>query len=506
MKEKNRKWWILLAMTSAISMIFIDITVLPVTLPTIQRTLGLSELGLQWIVNGYILSLSIFLLAGGWIADRYGHRKIFCFGLFVFAGSSVLCSLSYSEWWFVSSRFLQGFGGAILIPSSMTINYNSFPVWQRGKAMGLYVSIGSIFLALGPFIGGVFTQYLTWRLVFWINLPIAIAGLILTLYVVPKSKERESFFDWVGFLTFSLGVSSIVIALMQAKNWGWTSFLTVGMLIFGTVLLLLLWKIDRKIDEPYINFSLFRNRTFLGANAGIFCTQFILMVTVFWAIYFQTVLGFSPAKAGLLALISNLPIMIAAPLGGHLLDKKGPRIPISIGFVLVGASLYWFIQNLDIKNVWVILSAIIPFGFGIPFIFTPSYATSMGEIPPSRRGAAAGTIGTVRQLGGTLGIAILGTILLNVQGGQFARELKLNVATKEISADKFQGLLSKAPTAMETYDKLSPQAKLYVEKSYIHSYINGFFAINVCAIIVAAVGLTFALLLIKRNRPPDIDM
>lgn len=493
-------------MTSAISMIFIDVTVLPVALPTIQRSLALSELGMQWIVNAYILVLSIFLLAGGRIADHVGHRKIFCFGLVLFAVSSALCGLSYSEWWFIVGRSLQGVGGALLIPSSSAINYNAFPPRQRGKAMGLYVSIGSIFLALGPFIGGLFSQYFTWRLVFWINLPIAIVGLILTLIIVPKSKGKPNHFDWMGFITFSLGISAIVVAVMQAKSLGWVSYWTIGLIVFGCFLLFLLWKLDRDVKDPYIDFSLFRNRTFAGAITGIFCTQFILMVTVFWAIYFQNVLGFTPTQAGALSLLSNLPIMIAAPLGGHLLDKKGPRIPIAIGFCLIIGSLIWFLQNLEVKNIWVLLSIFIPFGFGIPFIFTPSYATSMGEQPPERRGLVSGTVSTVRQLGGTLGLAILGTAFLDYQVGDFAKHLKRNVDTENLPAKDFEGLLSKTPEALDTLGKLSDQSQTFVEQIYLHSYVRGFWVMNCLAVIVAIIGLIIVMLLIKRKKRPDFDM
>jgi EmrB/QacA subfamily drug resistance transporter len=504
--QENRKWWILLAMTSAISMIFIDVTVLPVALPTIQRTMNLSEQGLQWIVNSYILVLTIFLLAGGRLGDHIGHRKVFCWGLVLFAGSSALCGFSNSEWWFIMGRSLQGVGGALLIPSSNTLTYNAFPPHQRGKALGLYVSIGSVFLALGPLIGGFFSQYFSWRFVFWVNVPIAAAGLIQTFLVVPKSEGKPNHFDWMGFTTFSLGISAIVVALMEAKVFGVFSIWTIGLLTFGIVLLFLLWKVDRKVKDPYIDFSLFRNSTFTGSTIGIVCAQFILMVTVFWAIYFQNVLGFTPTQAGMLSLLSNLPIILAAPLGGHLLDKQGPRIPIVIGFCLIGGSLVWFLQNLEVRNLWVLLSIFIPFGFGVPFIFTPSFTTAMGEQPPQRRGLVSGTVSTVRQLGGTLGIAVLGTTFLDVQKVRFARLLKRNVETENLSPEKFEGLLSRTPEVMETLKKLSSSSQQFVQQIYLESYLKGFWLMNCVAIAVAALGLITVLLLIKRKKPPAIDM
>ena len=439
--EKNRKWWILSAVSSCISMIFIDISVLPVALPTIQRDLNISELGLQWIVNAYTLALTIFLMAGGRFGDRFGHRKIFSWGLLFFALGSALCGLSYYQWWFITSRMIQGVGGAMIIPTSAAIIFNAFPPEQRGKAMGLYVSIGSVFLAIGPFIGGVFTQYLIWRLVFWINLPIAAIGFLLTLFSVPKSEPHHRYFDVVGFLTSSIGITAIVVALMETKNWGWFSPWTIGLGAVGLFLLFLLWKIDRKIEDPYIPFSLFKGRNFIGCNLAIFCVQFLIMVTVFWAIYFQNVFHYTPAEAGALSLVSNLPVMFAAPLGGHLMDKRGPLAPLIIGFIFIAGALFWFLQNLETHSTLILLSAILPFGFGIPFVLTPGFTTAMAEVSPERRGLATGTISMLRQFGATLGLAVLGTVFLNVQGGQFAEELKRNTETVNIPPER----ISRAP-------------------------------------------------------------
>ncbi|NGX37983.1 MAG: hypothetical protein K1000chlam2_01152, partial [Chlamydiae bacterium] len=494
------------AVSSCISMSFIDITVLPVALPTIQRDLNISELGLQWIINAYTLALTIFLMAGGRFGDRYGHRKIFCWGLLIFALGSALCGLSYSQWWFIVSRMIQGVGGAMIIPTSTSIIFNAFPPEQRGKAMGLYVSIGSIFLALGPFIGGVFSEYLSWRLVFWINLPIAVIGFLLTLFSVQKSESHYRYFDIIGFLTSSIGISAIIVALMETKNWGWLSPWTIGLGTLGIFLLFLLWKVDRKVEDPYINFSLFKSSTFIGCNIAIFCVQFVVMVTVFWAIYFQNVFHYSPAQAGALSLLSNLPVMIAAPFGGHLMDKRGPRLPMIIGFLCIAISLFWFLQNLETHSTLILLSAIIPFGFGIPLVLTPSFTTAMAEIAPERRGLTTGTISMLRQFGATIGLAILGSVFLNVQGTQFSEDLKLNTETVQLSAKEFQGLLSKTPEALEKLKTLSKQGQAFIEQSFLTSYINGFWAINVLALVTALIGLGFVIWLVKKKTRPEIEM
>ncbi len=504
--EHNRKWWVLIAMTSCISMIFIDISVLPVTLPTLERTLHMTPIGLQWIINAYTLALTVFVMAAGRFGDRFGHRRIFCWGLLLFSVGSMLCGASYHEWWFIASRTIQGIGAAMLVPTSSALLFTSFPAHQRGRALGLYVSIGSVFLSLGPVVGGLFTQYLTWRYVFWINIPIAIIGFLLTLWVVPKREGHRCPFDLLGFLTSSLGITSIVIGIMEAKQWGWLSPLTLGLIAFGIILIFLLLIIDRQVRDPYVDLSLFKERNFTGAITTVFITQFYLMISVFWAVYFQTVLGFSPAKAGVISLISNLPVIFAAPLGGHLLDKHGPRVPISIGFILIISGLFWFLHNLDNPHVGVILSAVVPFGCGVPFIFTPSFTTALGEVATEKRGLASGTATMLRQLGATLGMAIMGSIFLSIENGQFAKDLQKHTATANTNSMDFQGLLAQTPEALAALQKLPTQAQEYVKQIALSSNLSGYWAITAFALASALVGFILALLLIKKRTRPNIEM
>lgn len=498
--ELNRKWWILVAMTSCIAMIFIDVTVLPITLPTLERTLNLSQVGLQWIVNAYTLALTIFVLLAGRFGDRFGHRKIFCWGLLLFSLGSILCGVSYYEWWFITSRVIQGIGAAMMTPVSVAIIFAAFPPVQRGKALGLHVSLGSLFLALGPFIGGIFTQYLSWRYVFWLNIPIALIGFWLTLISVPKNKGSHRSIDWFGFMITSVGMTCIIIALMEAKNWGWTSPITLGLGGLGALLLFLLFTIDRKIEDPYIDLALFKNGRFLGAISSIFITQFLLMATIFWAIFFQTVYGYSPVQSGCISLLSNLPLIIVAPIAGHLLDKYGPRIPITLGFVLIICSLFWLLQHLEKGSIGTLLPATITFGCGIPLIFTPSFTTAMNEVPPEKRGLASGTATMLRQFSATLGLALMGALFLNIQNSQFNEGLQKNVPAAALHADQFQGLLSNTPSALNTLGQLPPTEQILVKKLFLNSYLKGFWGINTFALASGFIGLCLSLWLIKKKQ------
>lgn len=497
--KKNRKWWILFAMTSTLSMIFIDITVLPVALPTIQRQLDLSDLSLQWIINAYTLTLSVLVLAGGKLGDILGHRRIFCWGLFLFSIASALCGLSTSGWWFILSRVIQGVGGAFLIPSTSAINIASFPINQRGKAMGLYVGIASLFLALGPFIGGIFTEYFTWRLVFWINLPIALVGFVLALLSVPKSKTKQTSFDFFGFFTMSLGITSLIIPLMQAKNWGWLSPLTMGLFVFGILLIALLVIFDRAISDPFIDFKIFKNKQFIGPIFTIFFTQFLIMITVFWAIYFQTALGYTPLETGILSLISNAPIILIAPFGGYLLDRFGPRIPICSGFLLVILSLIWFLQILPYKNTPLLLSAILPFGCGIPLIFTPSFTSAMNEVSEHKRGVAAGISTMLRQFGATVGLAIFGALFLSVQHSHFSTCLNQRPETAPTHPLQFEGILSNSPPALQALSQFPKEIQTFIKNCYLSSYIHSFWIMNLLAILIGCIGLIWSFYLLKKK-------
>ncbi len=499
-KEENRKWWILAAMTTSISMIFIDITVLPVALPTLQREFNISELQLQWTVNAYTLVLAVLVLAGGRIGDMWGLKKAFCFGISFFAFASALCGLSFSSWWLIFSRSLQGIGGAFLIPSTQGIIISQFPPHQRGKAVGIFVSIGSIFLSLGPLVGGTLTTYLSWRYVFWINLPIAAIGLTMSLITAPPMQGKKEPFDYRGFFIMAAGICSLVVALMQAQAWGWTSFYTLFLLIAGLFLLYYLFKRKHKPHASIIDFDMIRTRTFISSSTCIFSTAFLLMVTVFWAIYFQNILGFSASTAGIYSFIANAPILAAAPFAGFLVDRYGPRLPVVMGFSLVVFAFAWFLTFYRQENIFLLLPALIPFGIGTPLIFTPSFVAMMNEIPPDKRGVASGINATLRQFSATVGLAVFGTVFSSTQLTRLTQYLHSNPSTSKLSPQLFEGLLAHAPHAVDAVNLLPSSETAYIVQSSKIAFLDAFFRINFLSGCVALLGIFIAFKLMK-NQP-----
>jgi len=502
-KEANRKWWILVAMTSCISMIFIDVTVLPVALPTIQRQFNASSESLQWILNGYTLALCVFVLAGGRLGDMWGQRKTFCLGLFLFAFSSALCGLSSSINALIMSRFLQGVGGAILIPTSSALLFSSFPLKERGKALGLYVSIGSIFLAIGPFLGGTLTEYASWQAIFFINLPIATLGFVLTMLSVHPSKGRKQSFDWVGFITLASGISAIITALMQGGTWGWGSLATLGALVFGIGSITALILTEREIEHPLIEFSLYKNNIFLGATSSIFFTQLQLCTTVFWAMYLQNSLGYSPAMAGMLSFLSNAPVLFIAPLAGALVDKYGPRIPVIIGFSLIVLSLIIFIINPH-PSLPLLIGIFIPYGCGIPMIFTPSFTCAMSHVDDARRGMVSAMSTMARQFSTTLGIALFTVLLVGRQKTEFSSLLATNALTEGIDPLPLQGLVSQTPTALQALKALPDSTVFYVMSYAQQAYTSAFTLVNGAAAAFSLIGLILAYFLLAKAKPAHL--
>jgi len=497
--EKRRKSLILLAMTSMTSLIFLNATLLPVALPTIQRELVVSVLGLQWIINAYLLATAVFVIAGGRLGDLFGHRRLFCIGVSIYAIASVMGAFGQTGWWLIMSRAIQGTGGALMSPSGMSIIIHSFSEKERGRAIGVMVAIGSLFLSLGPFIGGAFTQYLSWRWAFLINPPIALLGILLTLRVIPKSQKLHETFDFLGFFTLSAGIFCLTLGLMQGKVWGWGSWEVVFLFLLSLCFFIAVRGFEGMARHPFFQFRLFKNRIFLGGSLLILCAQFILMITVFWPLYFQKVLMDSPLIAGLITAIGTIPLMLFAPLSGHLADKKGARLPISIGFSCLVLCFIWFSYFLFHHHVPLLFPALFAFGAGISMVMKPVSSATLSAVPPSKTGVATGMYNTLRFTGATIGVAVLGAIQVNVQDDLFSESLKKNGATATLDPSVFEGLLNGLPHSLEAAKALSADSLAYVKGALIEASTVAFSLTNSVTGVVALLALVITRIAFKKT-------
>lgn len=412
-KSKKGKWLGLLSLMPAMGMVFVDQAVLPVALPTIQSHLGGGASEVWWAINSYLLVSAVLLLTGGKIGDRIGYRKTYLWGLVVFAIASALCGISPSMIWLIVARALQGLGAALLIPSMSPLVMSLFPQNERGKAIGVNVSISSLFLILAPLIGGYFAQDLSWRWIFYINLPLAVLGIILVnIYLEDSPKGTQKFDPW-GFIFFALWSFSLITLIMQESKWDWASFPTITLLTLCIVSAISLFLREKKSPHPFIDLSLFRHPIFKAVNISIFATQFVLMASIYRAIFFQETLGWSPIKSGSILCITSLPVLFMSPIGGWLADRFGSKTPLFSGFALLSLSFFWlglFIQG----PLWVVLIGLFAFGLGVPMIFTPAYSSAMGAVPPKKAGLAFGVLATTRAFAASLGVAVIGALALDL--------------------------------------------------------------------------------------------
>jgi len=404
------KWFGLIALIPGLAMVFLDQSILPVALPTMQKELGASETSLQWCINAYLLTIAVFVLLGGKFSDRVGHRRTLLIGISLFSVSSILCGVSPNVYFLIAARALQGTGAALMFPAQTALLAVLFPPKERGRAMGLNVSMGSFFLIMGPLIGGYCTEHFSWRLIFWINIPIAIVGFILCLRFLPRTKTVHSLIDLKGFIYFAISCSSAIIAFMQGSDWGWLSYKVDGLFAISLFSFFLLLRREKKAHHPFLDLTLFKNPVFTSINISISIVQFMLMVGVFRVIYFQNVLGYSPSEAGFITFATCIPLLFMSPIGGYLSDKLTPKLPIAIGFLLIISSFFWLGFNSD-PSVTVLFLALGAYGLGVPLIFTPSYSFAMSTVKPSKRGVAFGMIATLRNFSATLGIAVIGLFM-----------------------------------------------------------------------------------------------
>jgi len=408
------KWWTLLVVCLSVFMLLLDITIVNVALPDIQRDLGSSFEDLQWVVDAYALALAALLLASGSLADLLGRRRVFVIGLLAFVTASLLCGLADSPTFLNAARGFQGVGGAMMFATSLALIAQAFPPHERGTAFGIWGATTGFAVAVGPLVGGALTDGLGWEWIFLVNVPIGLLTAGITLARVPKSAERhpESRIDWAGLVTFSAGLFLLVYALIRGNDDGWGSAKIVTLLIGAAALLAVFVAVELRRDQPMLDLRLFRVPTFTGAQIVAFCVHASMFsMFLYIVLYMQNVLGYSPLETGVRFLPISLLSFLAAPIAGKLAERFGVRPFLSGGLALVGIGLL-LMSGIDPDDDWTtLLAGFVVAGVGIGFINPPLATAAIGVVEPERSGAASGINSTFRQVGTAVGIAGLGAIL-----------------------------------------------------------------------------------------------
>ncbi|MDQ2984930.1 MAG: MFS transporter [Actinomycetota bacterium] len=412
--EENRKWWTLGALSFALFMIMLDNTVVNVALPAIQSDLGISRSELEWTVAAYALTFASLLLTGGKVGDLVGRRLVFMIGLVVFTLSSLACGLSSTGTELIASRSVQGIGAALMMPATLSIISATFAPRERGMAIGIWAGVSAMALAIGPLLGGIITEHISWNWIFFVNVPIGVLAVAAAILVIPESKDnsREQRLDLPGLLTSAIGLFALVYALIEANTYGWTSARILGLLVVAVVALGSFVMLELRQRLPMLDLTLFKNGTFAGANlVAILVTLAMFGIFVFFPIYMQTFRGWSPIQAGAALLPWTLMVVIFAPIAGKLSDRVGSRWLMAGGMSTVAVCCLWLSTVTLHSSFWHMLPGFILGGLGMSFVMTPMSAAAMGAVSVDKAGVASGVLNTFRQVGVALGIGIMGAII-----------------------------------------------------------------------------------------------
>ena len=408
---------VLTAMIFAVAMMFIDQTIVALAIPSLNQDLKLSPTGAQWIVNGYLLSLAALFPLGGRVADIVGHRTTLLGGVFFFALFSALCGAtptsSAGEVWIITFRVLQGASAAFLFPAALAIVVSSFDVSERGKYLAIFFSASGALTAVGPIAGGYLTQW-TWRSIFWINIPVALIAIVLTLVAKPAQQpHRGESLDMTGAVLSTAGMGLAVLGLQQAAVWGWSSLATWACIVVGILFIavFVLWEL--RVDTPLVPMRLFSNRGFAVDNAVLFLLSICFVPLFFFAsLYAQVALGETASNAGLMLLVFFGGFTIAAQWGGRVLDARGARPTVVLGCAVAAVGFYLWankLPSLSFSSQWPYLAIA---GAGMGLTLGPVSTDALNRSASTAYGAVTGVTQTVRNFGGSLGLAVLGSILV----------------------------------------------------------------------------------------------
>jgi EmrB/QacA subfamily drug resistance transporter len=423
----DRKWWTLIAVCVGIFMLLLDITIVNVALPSIQRSLHASFSDLQWVVDAYALTLAAFMLTAGVIGDMFGRREVFAIGLAIFSASSLACGLSADSLMLNLARAVQGVGGAIMFATSLALIANAFQGRDRGTAFGIYGAVIGGSVAVGPLIGGAITTGIGWRWIFFVNVPVGIGAVVLTLARIDKSRgPSDRRIDWLGFASFSAALFLLVFALVRGNTSGWGSPLILGLFAGAAVLLVVFVAGEHLQRDPMLDLSLFRIPAMVGVSATAFTiSASIFAMFLYLTLYIQDDLGYGALAAGLRFLPITMLAFAVAPAAGKLIVRIQARYLLGTGLLIVGVGCVLMAFTTPTSGWTTLLPGFVLTGIGIGMTNPVLAASAVAVVPPQRSGMASGANNTFRQVGIATGIAALGTV--------FESQMRNHVTTSLLS-------------------------------------------------------------------------
>lgn len=493
--------WILAATILASAMAFIDGTVVNVALAAIQTGLNSTALDLQWVIEAYSLFLSAFLLMGGSLGDYYGRRRIFLVGVTVFALASAACGLAGNIGQLIAARAVQGLGAALLVPGSLAIISGSFPQEEKGRAIGTWSGFSAVTTAIGPVLGGWLVEHLSWRAVFYINLPLALLVILITFWHVPEKREpQKSAIDWLGATLVTLGLGALVYGLIESSRLT-TSGLTLLLVTAGLLLGAFFWT-EARASNPMLPLGLFRSAYFSGTNLLTFLLYAALGGTLFFLpLNLIQVQGYSASTAGAALLPFVLVLSLLSRWSGGLLTKYGPRMPLIIGPLIASLGFLLFTIPSVGAGYWsTFFPAVLVLGLGMAVTIAPLTTTVMSSVAENRSGVASGVNNAVARSAGLIAIAVLGIVMLH----SFTFALERRLAAPTIPPSLGQSLLAQRTrlAGMEVSTQYDQPTRQLARTVVNDSFVRGFRTVMV---IGSALALASALTAFSFIRSPAVN-
>lgn len=503
----SHRWWTLVVVCAATFMLLLDVTIVVVALPDIQRALGASFGQLQWVTDAYALALASLLLTAGSVADRVGRRRVFMIGLIVFTLGSLLCGIAVNPMMLVASRALQGVGGAMLFATSLALLAANYHGRDRGVAFGVWGAVTGVSTALGPILGGLITTGISWRGIFLVNLPIGIVALVLALRRVDESRSAYARrIDWAGMVAFTGGLFALVFGLIEAGSGAWSDPEVIVAFCVAAVLLVGFVIVELRITEPMFDLSLLRTPTFVGGSIAAFTMNGSLFAMLLYLVlYLQDALGYSALQTGLRLLICSGATMVVATISGRVSEHMPVRWLIGPGLFGVGVGLF-VMGGLTAGSSWThLVPGLVVAGIGSGLVNPPLASTAVGVVDVHRSGMASGINNTFRQVGIAVGIAVYGSLFASRMASSIADHLtahpELHSRSASFATAAHNGTLG------EVLRTVPAAARGSVVEAVHAGFVDGMNLLFVVSGVVAVVGAVCAVCLIRSKdfvaqRPP----
>jgi EmrB/QacA subfamily drug resistance transporter len=507
--RRGGKWSTLAAMALSSGLTSIPTAAIVLALPTLHRQFDASFDELEWTVNAFCLSYASLLIAAGRLSDLFGRRLFFVTGSVLYGLACLAAATAQSTTWLLIAIAGIGAGAAILTPASLGLITAAFSTTQRGTAIGIWGAAGALTSGVGPALGGILTDQLSWRWIFWIQIPIAVVMVAVTLVSTPESRDPEAVrqIDWGGVLCVAAGMGALTLALVEGSTWEWTSPRVAGLLVGSVVVFAGLGLLERRLRYPLVDFAFFRHRNYTGSNIGLLILNFALASMLFFLpLYLQEYLGYSPLKCGLLLLPASGLMVVGLPLGGPISDRVGPLLPIAAGLGLTAVGMFMLSRITTTSGYGDVWPGMAVAGLGVGLALTPINTGAINAIRKAKSGAAAGILVAVSGIAMVLGVAVSGAVYTEGQEHKVAQQLaEAGLRISSTAQKNLTGLLAGAPSAKRSLATYDAATRVRITHAVHDGFIYGISRAFLVSAVVSLAGVAIAAMLMRRSDVAQED-